>query len=773
MSVLYLLNASATDDELLSMAALHTSLLSDLSSSADTAASSSSLLVSGTDAGWDLLASYLVFVASLGFALIQAGSAKASNMKNVLYQAAVTTLVSIIGWWFIGYGLTQGTARGFADMADAVTDSHSQMARFMLLWSSSNMAGLIVCGAVAARINMTTLVMLAFLITSVVFPITTYWLHSGGFMSIMGGRALGVIDFTCGIPVHIIGGVSAATAAFLVGPRFDRFAYDAETGRMIDRREPGHSIVFAALGTFLLWFAWLAYTSGGSLGITGDGHLVAGLAAVNSLLAAGVASLLLTAHHITFNGVHNLWQLLTGILCGLVAIAPCAATVPAWAALLLGALSVPTYRGGVRLLAWLRIDDASDACAVHAFCGALGSILAGLLSEQTLLDRHYGAGVFELERGRQFGVQILAVVGAVVIAILATALPLLAMRRLFCLRVDIGAERGGLDAVYHGGFAYPDFASKMLILKNQVVLEAELGAAVKSVAAAGGGTGKKRQGGKTVGDAAAQMELVTEKIRQLDEMRKAKTAGVADRRTELSAGGPMSKRASFLVPRGGLPGVGGSGVISSGLTPPVRGRPLARVDAPRDLLPPTHAWRGTTDEVASSTRRKTPHGSSVTPISPALEPSGCSTQRPTHDIVMTPEVNDTGEVHHIRIVHQSWSGADDSHVAELPGTFPATAASPAPPSPVIMRLPPNARADRDRRVVTSSVTPIAPAGHLGSMSPDLLGSPSIPLSPSLLPSPSDDHQLDAVCESPDDDEQGEEEYELAPYEGPSSMPASP
>ena len=94
----------------------------------------------------------------------------------------------------------------------------------------------------------------------------------------------------------------------------------------------------------------------------------------------------------------------------------------------------------------------------------------------------------------------------------------------------------------------PDFKSKLLTAKNQVVLEAELGAALKQSA------GAKHAGSKDLA-----LNVVTDRIRQIDEMRKAQTnaqaggkrtaPGAMDaHRPENSAGAPVSKRDNYLGP---------------------------------------------------------------------------------------------------------------------------------------------------------------------------------------------------------------------------------
>lgn len=57
-----------------------------------------------------LLCAYIVFLMSLGFALAQAGAVKAVNTKNIIAQCSYVTLISIMCFWIIGFGFTQGTS---------------------------------------------------------------------------------------------------------------------------------------------------------------------------------------------------------------------------------------------------------------------------------------------------------------------------------------------------------------------------------------------------------------------------------------------------------------------------------------------------------------------------------------------------------------------------------------------------------------------------------------------------------------------------------------
>ena len=54
------------------------------------------------DTCWLLVCAYLVFIMQLGFTLLETGSVRAINTKNIIMQNILTTCVSIVMWWLTG-----------------------------------------------------------------------------------------------------------------------------------------------------------------------------------------------------------------------------------------------------------------------------------------------------------------------------------------------------------------------------------------------------------------------------------------------------------------------------------------------------------------------------------------------------------------------------------------------------------------------------------------------------------------------------------------------
>jgi Amt family ammonium transporter len=199
--------------------------------------------------GWLLTCSYLVFIMQLGFALLEAGSVRAMNTKNILMQNILDTCISIIAFWVVGWGIFSGHLNGFiGDFTQSAVLDEKQFAKFIFIWAFNNAATTIVSGAVTSRIKFGAYMASCVLISGFTFPVVAYWLWGNGVFSAFNPlNTYKVIDFAGGLVVHSVGGVSGLVGSAIVGPRTGRWVKDAD-GKWIDNRESGHSIVLATIG---------------------------------------------------------------------------------------------------------------------------------------------------------------------------------------------------------------------------------------------------------------------------------------------------------------------------------------------------------------------------------------------------------------------------------------------------------------------------------------------------------------------------------------------
>ena len=431
------------------------------------------------DTCWLLACAYLVFIMQLGFALLEAGSVRAINTKNIIMQNILDTLISIIMWWLTGFGISQGYySGGIGDMSASATRDPSQFALFMFLWAFNSCATTIVSGSVTSRIKFSAYMASCVVLSGFTFPIVAYWTWGQGWLGTKNPNGLAVIDFAGGTVVHIVGGVSGLVGAIVVGPRTGRWTQDAD-GKWQDNKEGGHSVVYATIGVFLLFFGWFGFNSGSTAALSNGQYLVAATCAVNTLLATAAGGIAITIHFIYFHEVHELWELLNGMLCGLVAITPCCATVPTWASVIIGATSIYAYLLGLQFVRRLRIDDVVDAFPVHGCCGIYGTLCAAFFSTQELCDAAYGVGRIDFRVGHQLGMQIIGCTTSIALAAGVQAALFLAIKYTVGIRVSEGDERVGLDFKYHAGYAYPDFNQRVKKAHEQIALESEIAAQVR------------------------------------------------------------------------------------------------------------------------------------------------------------------------------------------------------------------------------------------------------------------------------------------------------
>ena len=149
-------------------------------------------------------------------------------------------------------------------------------------------AATIVSGAMAERTKFSSYLMYTVFLTAIVYPVFGSWawgsLYKGGGWL----EGLGFIDFAGSTVVHSVGGWAALAGALVIGPRLGRYGKDGKPRAM-----PGHNLVFATLGVFLLWFGWFGFNAGSTTAADTDIALIA--VNTNLAAAAGAVAAMVTA----------------------------------------------------------------------------------------------------------------------------------------------------------------------------------------------------------------------------------------------------------------------------------------------------------------------------------------------------------------------------------------------------------------------------------------------------------------------------------------------
>lgn len=409
-----------------------------------------SVLAEGVNMMWVLVVTFLIFFMHAGFAMLEAGQVRSKNVANQLTKNLLTWAVGVVMFFFVGAAISTIvgaiTGSGSYTLVDAFSSTLGGDSGAWVDWLFGAVfamtAATIVSGAVAGRAKLRAYVGYTVLLAAVIYPVVTGLTWAGGFLD-----ALGFHDFAGGMIVHAVGGIAGLTAAWILGPRMDRYNADG-TANVI----PGHSMTFAVLGTLVLAFGWYGFNvgtaatvftaEGGELAL-GDFAYVGRVALATTLgmalgaIGASVVSLALTKK------VDTLY-VANGLLAGLVAVTGIADVVTWWGAVLVafiaGAQLPLVFRFVERTL---KIDDVCAVFPVHGSAGVIGALAIPFVAVPG-----EGPTVFA------------QVAGVVVIAawtITATALVWGAFKALGQARVTPDHERDGLDVSEHGVDTYPEF----------------------------------------------------------------------------------------------------------------------------------------------------------------------------------------------------------------------------------------------------------------------------------------------------------------------------
>lgn len=411
---------------------------------------------------WILLAGFLVMFMQAGFAMIEAGFSRAKNVTNVLMKNLVDYSAGSLAFFAIGFALMMGTSAhmlvgtdGFFLAGESYDVGTLLSWFFMMVFCAT--AATIVSGAVAERPKFSVYIVYSVIISAIIFPIYGHWLWGGGwlssadFMTTLGG-GYGALDFAGSGVVHALGGYVALAACILLGPRIGRY-----NGQGKPIPIPGHSITFAVLGAFILWFGWFGFNPGSTLSAH---ELRIAVIAVNTNLAA--ASGAIVAMLITWVkfGKPDVVMTVNGTIAGLVAItAPCAWVAP-WASVVIGIVAGFVVCYGYWFLERRGIDDVVGAIPVHGFNGTWGLLALGLFADGTYgnyaTDAPYITGLLYGNAGF-FACQVISVLVNFAWAFGLGLILFYVLKRTVGIRVSPEEELVGLDISEHGIVTYPDF----------------------------------------------------------------------------------------------------------------------------------------------------------------------------------------------------------------------------------------------------------------------------------------------------------------------------
>ena len=403
---------------------------------------------------WILTVTFLIFFMHAGFAMLESGQVRSKNVANQLTKNLLTWALGVTVYFLIGVAIAniaagtgfsapwQGTASGYIGWLYGAVFAMT--------------AATIVSGAVAGRARLRAYVAYTILLSAVIYPVvlamtwTGQGTETGGLVMVVTGVAFA--DFAGGMIVHGMGGIAGLTAAWILGPRMDKYDSDGSANII-----PGHSMTFAVLGTLILAFGWFGFNVGTASGIaTGESltdiannGAVLGRVAMTTTLAMAMGAVGAGTVSVLKNGKVDTLYVANGLLAGLVGITAIPNTTTWWGALIVGALAgiqLPLVFDFVQHK--LKIDDVCAVFPVHGSAGVLGTLMYPFVA----VSLPEGVSMGQAFIGQAFGVLMITLW-----TVTATALIWGAFKAVGQARVTKEHEREGLDISEHGVETYPEF----------------------------------------------------------------------------------------------------------------------------------------------------------------------------------------------------------------------------------------------------------------------------------------------------------------------------
>jgi len=386
---------------------------------------------------WILICAALVMLMQAGFSCLESGMVRTKNSINVAAKNFADFCLSSAIFWLFGFGLMFGiSANGLFGTSGFLFDTTNPwlMAFFIFQLGFCGTATTIVSGAVAERMRFGGYLVVAIIISAVIYPVIGHWVWGSAAGIKPGGwlEQMGFIDFAGSTVVHSVGGWISLAAIIIIGPRIGRFG---------SKRTPihGHDIPIVTLGVFLLWFGWFGFNGGSTLGLTP----VVPTIIVNTTISGAFGGVVALALAWRLDGQPDVTMIMNGSLAGLVGITASAHIMTPLAAVVIGSIAAVFMYVVTILLERFEIDDVVGAVPVHLSAGIWGTLAVAIFAD----PEKWGTG---LGRWEQLVVQAIGIGATFVWAFGVGFVLLWLINRWVPLRIDPRGERIGLNVAEHG-----------------------------------------------------------------------------------------------------------------------------------------------------------------------------------------------------------------------------------------------------------------------------------------------------------------------------------
>jgi Amt family ammonium transporter len=408
-----------------------------------------------------LLCILVVPLATAGLALIHQGLGRSRSAAHAMFATLCALSVTAVVFVAVGFSWA-GYAGGAAHIVHAAGKSWNLLGAepslavslhpgpmqnpFILLAVALQvfavgMAALIPISAGSDRWRLVSICASSAVLAGFLYPLFSHWVWSLGWLAQLG-KLFGLPPFVDGGAgaIQAIGGLTALSVAWVLGPRQGKYASGSATAI------PGHHIVFVLFGCLLALVGWIGLDAAIALLFYGVPVEQIASIAIGAMLSASSGCLAAVAITQWRYRKPDASISANGWIAGLVAGSAGCGFFSPLAAMLVGLVAGVLVTLLVEALELhLLIDDPGGAISVHAAAG-----LWGLLS----------FGLFGPANGARAALILTQVIG--IATLLGLMLPLihathLLLNRFIPFRVDADGDWQGMDIRELGAGAYPEF----------------------------------------------------------------------------------------------------------------------------------------------------------------------------------------------------------------------------------------------------------------------------------------------------------------------------
>ena len=377
-----------------------------------------------------LFAMTLVVFMYPGFAMLEAGIVRTTNVTAVLTINILIFSIASLAFVLVGYSLAFG---------EGLNDENINYATVLFQMAFVGKAMNVMSGGISERARVIPIAIFTVIMSSVLYPLVVNLTWGSNFLKDTVLDISSMHDLAGSTIIHSTGGWALLAALLIVGARTGRYTKEGGV-RVI----PASNIPLVTLGALLLWIGWFGFNGGsvGSIATKEDAHLVS-LVILNTNTAGFAGAIVVAIMMYILYKKFDITMILNGGLGGLVSITAAADVVGVYSPILIGAIGGILVVLGVFMFDKLRIDDPVGALSVHLINGIWGTLAVGIFASN-------GDDITFLG-------QLKGVVFVGVFVFVSSYVLLYILHKIMPVRAKRDQEMQGLDVEECGLEAYPEF----------------------------------------------------------------------------------------------------------------------------------------------------------------------------------------------------------------------------------------------------------------------------------------------------------------------------